>query len=462
MGQKQLVHALPLMTVVLFSRNVSGNVDEMQQNHQDAFQKGVIMCVAGMKKFAIVVVLLPLLSIVSSATTLNVTIEEVNYLPRITGSHGLAESIDGVLYLSDSYAGSDQVYRIHDGGREPVATGFSIPAGLWQDDSGRFYVCDVGGNRIYRYQADWTMDTSWIVPNPWNMVLDGTDIICTSYNGSVYRIDGSGTHPLWTGLQDPFGIAQDEAGNLYVSEHTAGRISKRKPDGSVSVLTDSLTQPEGIRIGPEGRLWVADTVEGKIYIVEMDGTTKLLDSAGFNFDVAVNLSQSRDNHLYLGCAGGNGRIYKLTLIPDPTPTAPTPTPTSIPTASVTPTPTVTPACMALGTALQMPLHYYIPGETCNLHAEICNPDGSAILDIPFFIILEVMGEFVIGPDFATQQPWILTISTGLTDLEIIPDFIWPSSTGSLENCMFYGAMTDPDITHLLGEMGMWQFGFGEP
>jgi len=267
-----------------------------------------------------------------------VVIEQLDYSPRITGSHGLCEAVDGAIYLSDSYAGTDSVYRIDEGFPVPFASGFSIPAGLWIDEMDRIYLCDVGASIIHRYLSNWTYDDSWVVPNPWNMVLDGTDMIVASFDGSVYRVNSSGYTAIWTGLEDPFGIAMDNDGNIYVSEHTAGRISKRTPGGMVSVLIDTLTQPEGIQFGPDGRLWAADTFEGLIYMIDMDGNAEPVDSTGFNFSFAVNLTQTRLDHIYLGCAGSNGRVFKMTWNDSATPT-PEITPTSTSTIPPPATPT---------------------------------------------------------------------------------------------------------------------------
>ncbi|MCD4654086.1 hypothetical protein K8T06_09130 [bacterium] len=248
----------------------------------------------------------------TTIATADVEISKIVYSPRITGSHGLLETADGNVYLSDSYSGSDTIYRITSGFPEAVASGFNSPSGMWQSNDGDIFVCDVNASRVYQYSSSWSLETWYSVPNPWTMVLDGSDLVVASYNGNVYRVNDGGTDLIWTGLTDSFGIAIDSNSNLYVSEHTAGRISKRTSSGVVSVLTDELTQPEGIRIGPDGRLWVADTVEGKIYFVSLDGVVEEMDSQGYNLEFAVNLTQLRGNHIYLGCAGSNGRVFQLT------------------------------------------------------------------------------------------------------------------------------------------------------
>ena len=93
-------------------------------------------------------------------------------------------------------------------------------------------------------------------------------IIAFSYAGTVFRVNDSGTTPIWRNLENPFGIAIDSDRNLYVYEQTAGRISNRAHDGTVTVITNKFTNPEGICIGPDGTLLVADTPAAKLFIID--------------------------------------------------------------------------------------------------------------------------------------------------------------------------------------------------
>jgi len=295
------------------------------------FFRSVLFCIAGIAAAGIV-----------SAT---VEIDEIVYSPLITGSHGILETTDGAVYISDSYGDTDAVYRIDTGTAVAVASGFDCPTGMWQDASGDIYVCDINAGRIYRFDASWTYQAYYNVPYPWTLVFDGDDIITASYDGNVYRISGGSATAIWTGLTDPFGIAIDASRNLYVSEYTQGRIKKRSPTGTVTTLVDGLGQPEGIRMGPDGCLWVADTLNGEVYRITMSGEIDTVDPQGHDFSIAVNLGQVRGDHMMLGCAGGNGRVYQLTRQPPtPTPTA-TPSATDTPTPSPEPTVTATPPCI---------------------------------------------------------------------------------------------------------------------
>jgi DNA-binding beta-propeller fold protein YncE len=77
------------------------------------------------------------------------------------------------------------------------------------------------------------------------------------------------------GLNEPFGVAFDKAGNVYIVEMGGNRISVRGRDGRLSVLAGTggkgfagdggpaakaqFNGPHHLLMGPDGRLYVADT-----------------------------------------------------------------------------------------------------------------------------------------------------------------------------------------------------------
>jgi hypothetical protein len=44
-------------------------------------------------------------------------------------------------------------------------------------------------------------------------------------------------------------------------------------------------------------------------------------------------------------------------------------------------------------------------------------------------------------------------------IDVIPAFEWPANGGASKNATWYAAMTDPDITMILGEMDIFGFGW---
>ncbi len=156
------------------------------------------------------------------------------------------------------------------------------------------------------------------------------------------------------------------------------------------------------------------------------------------------------------------------FIPSPTP-APTDTPapaTNTPAPTKTPSlPTVTPAWPDIGVRLDMPDDYFSPGDPCGLDAWIFNSTGAPIDRAPFFTILCAgdecwfWDEWSQEPDFA-----LLYVPTGRSTAQIIEPFDWPDTgASSMQNLTFFAAMTDMEMTEVLGGdegIGIWSFGFG--
>ena len=139
---------------------------------------------------------------------------------------------------------------------------------------------------------------------------------------------------------------------------------------------------------------------------------------------------------------------------------PTPTPTITPTAPPTPTPEN--PCDKLKVRIHMPATFFSPGDPCSCMAVICNPGPEIYTDIPLFVILDVFGTYLFWPDFSSFDYTILgTVPEGPLIVRIIPEFEWPEGAGTvLDGVQWIAAMTDPEITSLLGSAGTWHFGWG--
>lgn len=145
----------------------------------------------------------------------------------------------------------------------------------------------------------------------------------------------------------------------------------------------------------------------------------------------------------------------------PTPSSPTPTPTGTPTPP-SPTPTSGP-CTQTGVTVTMPSALFHPGETCNCYAIICNAEGQVLVGYPLFVILDVYGSYFFAPSFSDTFDYYLDIypefPVGETVITVIPDFEWPSGAGSASGLIWYGALTNPEISDLFGDLGTFEFGW---
>lgn len=126
----------------------------------------------------------------------------------------------------------------------------------------------------------------------------------------------------------------------------------------------------------------------------------------------------------------------------------------------TPTPEMTPVpsdCTEPGVTIEMPAKLYHEGDVCWCDVMICNPDQNAYEDIPLFVVLDVYGAFYFAPGWSPFDYILTTVQPGLSRREVIPPFYWPSGAGNVETAVCYSAMTNPQMTELLGRMDTWIF-----
>ncbi len=126
----------------------------------------------------------------------------------------------------------------------------SSPSAIDQDPANSFTF--ITGNRVKRLSADLGTVT---------LVAGG------QFSGSA---DGVGAN---ASFNQPLGLAQDAAGNLYVADSGNNTIRRIAPDGTVSTLAGAaatsgsadgtganarFNSPRGMALGPDGDLYVAD------------------------------------------------------------------------------------------------------------------------------------------------------------------------------------------------------------
>ena len=158
-----------------------------------------------------------------------------------------------------------------------------------------------------------------------------------------------------------------------------------------------------------------------------------------------------------------------TLTPTVTPTpTDTSTPTLIPTPTDTSTPTFTPTFTPtplppppVETIVWMPSDYYIPDRICACLVTVRNNTQQSFGKHPLFVVLDVHGQLFFAPEFDTQSHYSVDLHPGELKVPVLPAFIWPENAGSAENVHWYAALTDPDVTHIIGEMDTFTFGWGE-
>jgi len=136
------------------------------------------------------------------------------------------------------------------------AARFDQPFGVVVDSDGHVYVADSGNHRIRKISPEGSVTT-----------LAGS--------GKTGSTDGSGAE---ASFNQPFDVAVDAAGNVYVADYSNHKVRKISPAGIVTTVagsgenesldgasTDaSFSFPSGIAIDANGDIYVSDTFSGKI------------------------------------------------------------------------------------------------------------------------------------------------------------------------------------------------------
>jgi uncharacterized protein (TIGR03437 family) len=191
---------------------------------------------------------------------------------------GLALDAAGNLYIVDNdrvrkvtpagiistVAGTGVAGFSGDGGPATAAalflsTGVSAYWGATVDGAGNLYFSDGGNHRVRRVDAGGTI---------------------TTYAGNgTARFSGDGGPAIAASLNTPEGLALDTAGNLYIADMNNGRVRKVSVDGVIATVagngsfdfsgdggpaTRASIQPFGVAVDAAGNLYIADNKNYRI------------------------------------------------------------------------------------------------------------------------------------------------------------------------------------------------------
>jgi len=198
---------------------------------------------------------------------------------------GVAVDVNGNIYVVDhlnnlirkitpagvvtTLAGSGAIGHADGQG---TAASFNNPTGIAVDVAGNVYVADVSNNLIRKI-------------SPTGLV---TTLAGSGLNGSA---NGQGTAASFS---NPSGIAVDGAGNLYVTDLSNNLIRKITPGGLVTTLAGSgssgsadgtgnaasFDQPYGVAVDATGNLYIADWGNNKIRKVTPTGVVTTIAGSG--------------------------------------------------------------------------------------------------------------------------------------------------------------------------------------
>ncbi len=177
---------------------------------------------------------------------------------------GLALDASGLIYAIDFLSDDDHVRTIDSSGNVATVGGLGIqgigkqasPHGIAADAAGNLYIPDTQHNRIVE-------------------LVQGQGVITIAGNGTWGNVDGPGASAEFS---EPYAVARDGAGNLFVADAGDNRIRKIDTGGYVTTIAGNGTSgyvdgaaalaefnlPTGIAVGTDGTIYVADTANLRI------------------------------------------------------------------------------------------------------------------------------------------------------------------------------------------------------
>ncbi len=284
----------------------------------------------------------------------------------LSGPRGVAVDKEGNFYIADS--GNHRIRRVDSAGIVTTVAGtlergdggpasqaqLNEPAGAAVDETGNLYIADTFHHRIRRVDSAGIIATAAgtgegqdMVPPVWIPVS-----LAAAGSGAV-GLNGDGVPAVETRLTHPYGVAADEAGNLYVADTGNNRIRRVNSMGIVTTVAGTgdsgfdgdggpasqaqLSNPLGVAADYAGNFYIADTLNhcirrvdsaGIITTVAGIGRFNPVNGGGFSGDggpagrAQINspggVALDGAGNLYIADTGNN-RIRRLTPPAEKTP-----------------------------------------------------------------------------------------------------------------------------------------------
>jgi hypothetical protein len=185
--------------------------------------------------------------------------------------------------------------------------------------------CPGACGAIYKFTWDGGQSTFVSgLTDPWDVAFDSAgNLFVVDYDrgglvgdAAIYKITPNGVRTTFaSGLTYPCYLAVDRTGNVFVADYSHGVIYEYKPTGSRATFASGLHHPVGMAFNSAGNLFVIDNsvgnlALGRIYEYKPNGsrgTFTVLDSSDHPADLAFD---SMGNLLM---ADVGGKIYKYNL-----------------------------------------------------------------------------------------------------------------------------------------------------
>jgi uncharacterized repeat protein (TIGR01451 family) len=211
---------------------------------------------------------------------------------QLNAPQGLALDASGNLYIADTnnyrvrkVDGSGNITTVAGNGKCCGRTGdggaatnaeIGAPYGLALDASGNLFISDIDNNVVREVTASGTITT-------------------VAGNGT-YGYSGDGGAATSAAMRDPWGLAVDAAGNLYIADRYNLRIRMVSTSGTITTVAGNgnccysgdggpatraeLYDPAGVAVDAAGDLYIADTYNERVRMVSPGGTITTVAGSG--------------------------------------------------------------------------------------------------------------------------------------------------------------------------------------
>ncbi len=202
-------------------------------------------------------------------------------------------------------AGTDRTFQ-GDGGPATDAP-LGLVSGVVVDAAGNLFAADFGNHMV--------------------MKVSPTEMLTVVAGNGIRGFSGDGGPATAASLNQPHSVTVDAAGNLYIADRFNHRIRKVSPDGIITTVAGtgeasfsgdegpatsaSLNQPFGIAVDATGNLYIADRFNHRIRKVSPDGiitTVAGTGEASFSGDEGPAISASL-NQLFGIAVDATGNLY---------------------------------------------------------------------------------------------------------------------------------------------------------
>ena len=212
---------------------------------------------------------------------------------RLSYPRGVAADGAGNLYIADyvnyrirkvgptgiitTFAGTGE-YGFEGAGGPASAARLAAPIDVATDGAGNLYIADSNNRRIRK------VDSSF--------ALFGA-IIDTIAGTGEFGFSGDGESALDAQLSLPWGVAVDDAGNLYIADYHNHRIRKVDATGLINTIAGTgeigdgaaasdaqLRGPPGVAVDGEGNTYIADSANHRIRQVDSAGVISTIAGTG--------------------------------------------------------------------------------------------------------------------------------------------------------------------------------------